>query len=151
MRQIEQRFIDCGLKDFQFRTTDDICQVFNYRVEDIDGYAGLTDQNKADFKVFMVKFLNGLGLYSKATIKPVSVHSVAHREFIRTKPEYDEVVGGVVEIIEDGHKRLMDSWGDQQGDRESLSYYLRFDYKTLYNGELHKEWLHVVNKGKEWY
>lgn len=152
--QLENIYLENGLKDFKIRTTEDLQKVHGIDFKGIDGYNRLDDLNRAIYEKFIINFINGQGLEYR-DIVPKGIYFV--EEFIymiKEKPENDyfTVVGEKILVIDrNGVKTVhKDSVHEFYAGFEIIEsepqQYLRFEY------EYHDDprWTHVLNNGVSW-
>lgn len=160
--QIENLYRVNGLGDFILKEPSDLLRVHGIDLRVVDGYAGLDDENRAIYVGFIINIFNATGLDSRAGLIPTGIYLVEESDYlVKEDPEQDyyDVAGGVVFSIDrNGEKTLLHQWEDEDYRHlerivEEPKTYLRFEYQsgTDSNGEPRKVWLHVINKGNNWY
>ena len=121
----------------------------------IKGYENLTNENKAIFNNFILKYLNQLSMRTKKTFKPIQINYVEETDFVSDDPDdsecelFSKIV--IKAIYKDGKKKVIHQFGNQykglEIKRTSSSKYLRFEFKE--HGR--KVWLHIIDQGNQWY
>lgn len=160
--QIENLYEINGLKDYKLRTTEDLLKCHGIDFKAVDGYNRLDDINRSIYEKFIIKFLNGLGLESRAELVPKGIYFVEDETLLVKENPQDEdyiVSGGIIYAIDrNGLKSVLHTWTDEEYKdfeviEKETSTYLRFEYEhgTYDDGTPRKEWLHVTEQGKEWY
>ena len=164
MRKIESVYISNGLDNFKLKTLEDVKTIHNIDIANIKGYADLTEEHKEITSNFIINFMNGLGLDSRTEFKPTWIGYVEEVDYMqettiysilsKQDETYNEVVATVIKQVKSNGKKLQHTKYLTKGikDLKELTpsepqYYLRIEYKH-YGG---KEWLHIINNGKEWY
>lgn len=159
-KQLVQSYKNQGLdNDFCLRTVEDFEKVFLMNVADIEGYTTLNENQQVIFNQFLVNYLNGLGLNTKATFIPVKVFYVdeIHKCYRYAVDENGKELFTTYKVdtykIINGKRIKMLSYsesdytlGSDDVLKDFVSSYIRFDFKEFNR----KIWLHVIN-GKEWY
>ena len=151
-----------GLGNYRLRNTDDLLKTHGIDYKAVNGFDGLTDENKSMYETFIIKFLNGLGLDSRMELKPKAIYRVEHiKYFVKEKPtdECNMWAGEKVSSIDKhGNKKLLHKHIDKEYknlpiSKTSTEYYLRVEYThgISKNGKPINEWLHVLKDGTEWY
>lgn len=78
--------------DYQLRNWEDILAIHNFDIRKTKGYSDLTQEQKDLFESYVCEHMNGVGLNTKITMFPVSVHFV--REYAYCEKEvWDEEDG----------------------------------------------------------
>lgn len=160
--QMENIYEANGLTDYQLETTYDLLKVHGIDFEDTDGYEDLTDENKAIYEVFILRFLNMHGLDRRMEIIPRRINFVEEIKFlVKEEPcqDYFNFAGLVVTRIDkEGNrkiikKKLIDRYKDLKIIEGKPEYYLRFEYQCGEDeeGNPYNEWLHVTHGGTQWY
>lgn len=156
INQIENLYKINGIKDYQLRDTFDLLKIHGIDFKAIEGYKRLDDLNNVHYEKFIINFLNGLGLESRAALIPKGIYWVEDIQYLvkeNIEDDYFVVAGGIVNVVDrNGMKSVLRSWTDEDYkdfeivETESTNY-LRFVYE--HHGRA--EWLHVIKEGKEWY
>lgn len=74
-----------GLSDYMLHTVQDIQNIHGYDITETTGYEDLTEENKRIFEAYVIRHLNSVGMNTKITMWPQSVHYV--RELTYCGPE----------------------------------------------------------------
>lgn len=155
-RQIEKLYEINGLVDYRLRSTEDILKCHGFDFKAVDGYNRLDDLNRAIYEKFIVNVFNSWGLESRATLVPKGIYFVEDIQYlVKENPEDDYYIvagGSIMAIDRSGLKTVLRTWEDENYKhlevmKSEVSQYLRFEYE--HQGR--REWLHVIQEGKEWY
>lgn len=160
--QLETLYKVNGIADYKLRNTEDLLKVHGIDFKAVEGYNRLDDLNRTIYQKFIINFLNGLGLESRAELIPKAIYFAEETKLLvkeNPEDEYFNVAGGIVKAIDrNGMKSVIRSWNDEdykhlETIQQESTNYLRFEYEhcTYDDGEPRKEWLHVIKEGKEWY
>lgn len=153
--QLENIYLDNGLKDFKLRTTEDLLKVHGIDLKTVDGYNRLDDLNKAVYEKFIINLFNGQGLEYR-DIKPTGIYFVEEVDYlVKENPtdEYFTVAGNkVLAIDRNGIKTVHKNWLHESYKgldiiEDEPKQYLRAEYE--HHGR--PEWLHVIHDGSQWY
>lgn len=153
--QIEKLYEVNSLNDYRLKTPVDLIKTHGIDYIEVDGFSRLSDENKLLFGKFIVNFMNGLGLESRATLIPRGVYYVEDFDYIvKENPddEYWQVAGGVVMVLDkNGLKTIHRTWKDEDYAHLEMTEskhktYLRFEYEH----QDRQEWLHIIDE-KTWY
>lgn len=71
------------------RTIEDVKNIHNFDVTETTGYEDLTEENKRIFEAYVLQHMNSVGMNTKITMWPKSVHFVREYSYC-TAPEWDE-------------------------------------------------------------
>lgn len=71
------------------RTIEDVKNIHNFDVTKTTGYEDLTEENKRIFEAYVLQHMNSVGMNTKITMWPKSVHFVREYSYC-TAPEWDE-------------------------------------------------------------
>lgn len=153
--KLEKLYEVNGLTDYKLKTPDNIFNTHGIDYMAVKGFESLDDLNRELYAKFIVNFMNGLGLDSRAVLIPKGIFYVEDYDFIakeKAEDEYWQVTGGeVISIDRNGKRKAHRSW--QNDDYQHLTsipakseFYLRFEYKHAGRNE----WLHVIDP-KTWY
>lgn len=71
------------------RTIEDVKNIHNFDVTETTGYEDLTEENKRIFEAYVLQHMNSVGMNTKITMWPKSVHYVREYRYC-TAPEWDE-------------------------------------------------------------
>ena len=154
-REVCELYKKRGLEDCRLRNAEDVLFVHGFDIRETTGYEDLTEEHKALFEAYVVTHMNGVGMNTKITMWPKSVHYVKEYTYC-SAPEWDEEeqknirwqIGREWIILKANgrtkkFKKYMDE-GKTEADIDSVSTtekeYLRVDWK--YNGS--SEWFHVI-------
>lgn len=74
-----------GIHDYMLRTIEDVKNIHNFDVTETTGYEDLTEENKRIFEAYVISHLNNVGMNTRLTMWPKSVHYV--RELTYAGPE----------------------------------------------------------------
>jgi len=122
----------------------------------VKGYEELSDANKEIFEVFIENFFISLGLESRASLVLLGIYWVDHNEYLIKEDPQDDfyiVCGCTINTIDrDGNKVLHRKWVDEDYKDYPIldietSEYLCVEYEHFGR----KEWLHIIDGGKQWY
>lgn len=162
-KQLENLCEANGIVHFQLKSKEDLLKVFGVKVEQLEGFENLSDENKELFTKFLINFYNMHGVDSKLCLEPVSIHFVQEfRTLVKDniENEYWDWFSTKVFILDKDSNELKLFKHNKEKELQHLKntdatfkntrdYYLRFDYK--WNGKkVIKEWLHVKSEN-EWY
>ena len=78
-----------GIHDYMLRTIEDVKNIHNFDVTETTGYEDLTEENKRIFEAYVLQHMNSVGMNTKITMWPKSVHFVREYSYC-TAPEWDE-------------------------------------------------------------
>jgi hypothetical protein len=160
--QIENLYKANGITDFKLSNTEELMKVHGIDFKQVEGYNRLDDLNKHIYENFIINIFNAFGLESRSELIPRGIYYVEEIDhLVKEYPEddYFTVAGGIVYIIDrSGVKTVLREWKDEdykhlEVKKSESKNYLRFEYEhgTYDDGTPRKEWLHVINEGKEWY
>lgn len=171
--QLENLYKLAGLDDFKIRDTHNLLECHGIRVEDIEGYSKLDEDNKTIFLKFIVNFYNMQGMMSRGALQPKGIYFVEDVEKVAEDPDDSEcrVIAKTIitAIYEDGsreiiHNREHEEYKDLPIVDTHKSNYLRFEYVAKSHFtiedkegnehttvEYRDEWLHVIDGGEQWY
>lgn len=162
-KQLENLCEANGIVHFQLKDKKDLLKVFGIKVEQLEGFENLSDENKELFTKFLINFYNIHGVDSKLCLQPISIHFVQEfRTLVKDNidNEYWDWFSTKVFILDkdsneiklfkhNKEKELQYLKNTDATFKNTRDYYLRFDYK--WNGKkVIKEWLHVKSEN-EWY
>lgn len=154
-REVCKLYEERGLTDYCLRTAEDVLFVHNFDLTETTGFEDLTEEQKKLFIAYVCTYMNGLGMNTKITLWPKSVHFV--KEYIYCQaPTWDEDEQRMIRyqigrewIIQKANgrtkkfKKYFDE-GKSEADVDQVATtekeYLRVDWK--YNGG--SEWFHVT-------
>ena len=147
--KLERLYQERGLNDFFLRTVEDLGSIHGIKIDQIDGYNKLTEEEKEKFKTFLVTFFNAHGIGYR-DIQPLKVFIAIEKIYtIDTAAVRDVVVRRVV--VDDKKLEISDIWEydkfkEEKGRLRTIEKYMRFEY--IDNGE--NRWMHI-NKLGGWY
>lgn len=148
-----------GSNDYRLKTADDVLKIHNFNLRETTGYEDLTEDQKKLFEAYVISHMNGVGMNTRITMWPKSVHYVKEYSYCAS-PVWDEEEQREVRwqigrewIIQKANgrtkkfKKYFDE-GKSEADVDSVytieKEYLRVDWK--YHG--HSEWFHVIEPNK---
>ncbi|MBE6022226.1 MAG: hypothetical protein E7231_03200 [Cellulosilyticum sp.] len=147
-----------GKGQYELRDLVDLLHIHDVDYNEISGIDTLSEENEIKVKHFLVKFFNAWGLETRASIKPVSVHTVVERCWWIDHPEtktriwikseqvaFDKTGKILFKFYEHVEKEYLYLLPRSKKNEEV---FLRFDF-TRGNGGV--EWLHIVGNGFSWY
>lgn len=155
--ELEKLFEVNGLTNYRFRTVDDLLLVgIDYKK--VKGYDALTDEHRTAYEVFLVKFLNGIGMDSKAQLVLKSINFVEDIDYLAKKKDqngdyFQSLKRTIKSVDKNGVKKILHTykWNANEEklkvDKEEVERYLRFEYKHYKCAE----WLHIIKNGTQWY
>jgi hypothetical protein len=79
----------CGRTDYHLQSAEDILRIHNFNVRETPGYEDLTDDQKELFVAHCLKYMNSVGMNTKITMFPKTVHFVKEYTYCGV-PEWDE-------------------------------------------------------------
>lgn len=71
-----------GLSDYTLRTIQDIQNIHGYDITETTGYEDLTEENKRIFEAYVIRHLNSVGMNTKITMWPKSVHYIRELNYL---------------------------------------------------------------------
>ncbi|MFW6243184.1 MAG: hypothetical protein ACOC2W_03400 [bacterium] len=154
--QIENIYKSNELNDYKLKSTDDLLRIHGIDYENINGYDKLDDLNKNIFKTFIVNFFNARGLVQRTKILPQGIYWVKEVEYLTEDDKDEEIFLAIKTVIysinKDGSSSILHEYEEDKSKNLEVvekdeKFYLRFEYKN----DGCQEWMHVVNKGKDWY
>lgn len=154
--QLKYRYLKRGLEDFDLKSIEDFEDVFSLEVKFIRGFDELSENNKQIFKSFLINYLNGIGLNTKAVFVPLSIYNVEEiclgGKMQEDEEYYTEYSRQFYILHPDGKKEKMKKVGYLDKEitypfvKEYKKRFLRFDFLE----DKKKVWLHVISHS-EWY
>lgn len=78
-----------GRSDYRLKNAEDILYIHNFDIRETPGYEDLTEEQKALFAAHCLAYMNGVGMNTKITMFPKSVHYVKEYRYY-SAPEWDE-------------------------------------------------------------
>lgn len=79
----------CGRGDYRLLAAEDILYIHNFDIRKTPGYEDLTAEQKELFAAHCVTYMNSVGMNTKITMFPKSVHFVREYNYCAA-PEWDE-------------------------------------------------------------
>lgn len=150
-----------GIHDYILRTIEDVKNIHNFDVTETTGYEDLTEENKQIFEAYVLRHMNSVGMNTKITMWPKSVHFIQEYTYC-TAPEWNDyekknirrVIGHEYIILKANgqtkkFKKFMDAdrtEADIDKSATTEKEFLRVDWRM--NGE--NIWFHV-SKELEYY
>lgn len=163
-KQLENLCEVNGIFHFQLKNKEDLLKVFGIKVEQLEGFENLSDENKELFIKFLINYYNMLGVDSKLCLEPISIHFVEKYE-LSGQVDASENFWDTIETI----YYILDSSSNRTGIFKNYKYkkcqylktngaelhevnesFLRFDYKWNLTDGVVNEWLHVTDENT-WY
>lgn len=150
-----------GINDYQLQCADDLLKVFGVKLESLEGFQTLSNENKALFSQFILNFYNAQGIDSKLLIEPLSIYYVVKNEtWVQVPGNYGLSFYKSITTILDRNLKPLKVFREYKNDEfegkgfeeveTDSEMYLRFDYIWSYPDIDKKEWLHVMSEN-EWY
>ena len=152
-RRIANIYTANGLEGMKLRSHMDLLKCHGIIANDIEGYEGLTDENKAMYQEFIINFFNSYGLKARNRIEPNRVYwckEVNYRivdEIVNNKKIYADITKEVYAIDKFGNEELIsrrkinENYDNVEVLKEEGRQYLRFEFK--YDEE--DGWVHVIS------
>lgn len=151
-KEVTALYEQYGLSDFVLRTVQDIQNIHGYDITETTGYEDLTEENKRIFEAYVIRHLNSVGMNTKITMWPKSVHYVRELDYLGPE-EWDPEEGrnirwqiGKEFIILKANgrtkkfKKFMDDGKTEADiDKTTENEFLRVDWKM--HGQI--TWFHV--------
>lgn len=81
----------CGRSDYCLRAAEDILFIHGFDIRKTPGYEDLTSDQKELFAAHCVKYMNSVGMNTKITMYPKTVHFVREYQYC-SFPEWDEEI-----------------------------------------------------------
>ena len=81
----------CGRSDYCLRAAEDILFIHGFDITKTPGYEDLTPDQKELFAAHCVKYMNSVGMNTKITMYPKTVHFVREYQYC-SFPEWDEEI-----------------------------------------------------------
>lgn len=81
----------CGRSDYCLRAAEDILFIHGFDITKTPGYEDLTSDQKDLFAAHCVKYMNSVGMNTKITMYPKTVHFVREYQYC-SFPEWDEEI-----------------------------------------------------------
>ena len=147
--KLERLYKERNLNNFMLKTIEDLESIHGIRLDQIEGYTRLSEDEKGKFKTFLVTFFNAHGIGYR-DIQPLKVFIAIEKIYtIDTAAVRDVVIRRVV--VDDKKLEISDIWEyekfkEEKGRLRTIEKYMRFEY--IDNGE--NRWMHI-NKLGGWY
>lgn len=163
-KQLENLFEANGLSHFQLKDKEDLLKVFGIKIEQLEGFETLSDENKELFTNFLINFYNAQGVNGKLCLEPVSIYFVRKNELIVKLNDNDDDFwnwfstkfyildknSNEIKLFKHYKENELQYLHDTDAMfRENIEFFLRFDYKWNLD-EVVNEWLHVTDE-HSWY
>lgn len=84
-KEVTALYKEYGRTDYQLQTVQDVLNIHGYDITETTGYEDLTEENKRIFEAYVISHLNNVGMNTRLTMWPKSVHYV--RELTYAGPE----------------------------------------------------------------
>ena len=152
-RRIANIYTANGLEGMKLLSHQDLLRCHGIIANDIKGYEGLTDENKAIYQEFIINFFNSYGLKARNRIEPKKIYwcqEVNYRivdEIVDDKKIYATITHEVQSIDKFGNRELTfkrnlhENYDNVEVLKEEGRQYLRFEFK--YDEE--DGWVHVIS------
>lgn len=88
-REVTALYEHYGINDYMLRTIEDVKNIHNFDVTETTGYEDLTEEHKRIFEAYVLRHMNSVGMNTKITMWPKSVHFVREYTYC-TAPEWDD-------------------------------------------------------------
>ncbi|MBD7912449.1 MULTISPECIES: hypothetical protein [Clostridium] len=81
---LERIYAERGLEDYKLRTLDDLFYIYGVKVNQIEGYFKLKEEEKSFFNRFIINYFNSYGLEGRniSIIKVAKLRKTLRVEFI---------------------------------------------------------------------
>ena len=144
-----------GLEGMKLLSHMDLLKCHGIIANDIEGYEGLTDENKAIYQEFIINFFNSYGLKARNKIEPNRVYwckEVNYRivdEIVNDKKIYATITHEVYSIDKFGNEELIstrklhENYDNVEVFKEEGRQYLRFEFHYDYDED--QQWVHVIS------
>jgi len=87
--EVTRLYQERGLSDYCLKTAEDVLFIHNFNLAETEGYSDLTDEYKKIFVSYVLRHMNSVGMNTKITMWPKSVHFVRELTYCGPK-EWDE-------------------------------------------------------------
>lgn len=158
-RDVTALYEKYGRFDYTLQTVQDVANIHGFDLTETTGYEDLTEENKRIFEAYVLHHMNSVGMNTKITMWPKSVHYVRELTYLGPE-EWDEEEGrnfhweiGKEFIIlkANGKTKKFKKYMDEGKtvadiDKTTEKEFLRVDWKM--HG--HNTWFHV-SKDLEYY
>lgn len=144
-----------GRNDYQLKSVNDIKVIHGYDIRETTGYEDLTESQKATFEAYVIKHLNSVGMNTRLTMWPRSVHFVREVTLLSAeyydeedKRNYRHEIGREYIILKANGKTkkwkrfIYEDEDEKNIDATSDKEFLRVDWKYGSGSE----WFHVSDK-----
>ena len=75
MEKIKQKYTKADIKDFKFKTTEQVKKVLGFDCRATRGFKKLSKKEQELAEYLFCKYLNGLGLETRETVRPTNIIS----------------------------------------------------------------------------
>ena len=139
-----------GRGDYRLQTVEDIEKIHGFNIRETDGYSDLTEKQKATFEAYVLKHLNGVGMNTRITMWPRSVHYV--REVSLYSPRFKDEDGN--EVREELGREYIILKANGRSKKWKKFFYEKDTTDADVDSRSEKEFLRVEWKygtGREWF
>lgn len=98
-KEIQDKYINAGVKNYKFSDAAQVKAVLGYDFRTMRGFKNLSDKSKILAEKLICKYLNGWGLETRESIRPMSIKREKGRFVVKFKNKsfcylyYDGTVG----------------------------------------------------------
>ena len=159
--QMERLYEANGCGSYKLETLEDLLKIHGIDYKALPGYSSLSDEHKEYFQVFILAYMNGLGLDARMNFYPTGIHYVEQTCYYQLVKEdddeyYDEIGRDIYDLNNDEmYKHYRDEdYDSAKVDKSAKEKMLRVDYEDQgYDKESRyfEQWLHVIEGGTQWY
>lgn len=152
-REVCKLYEERGLTDYCLKSAADVLAIHNFDLSETTGYEDLTEENKKLFTAYVLTHMNSVGMNTKITMWPKSVHFVEELTYCGPemndeedgKPYRWEIGKEYIILKANGRTKKFKKYMDEGKAADDISKttikrFLRVDWK--YNGG--SEWFHVI-------
>ena len=75
MEEIKQKYTKADIKDLKFKTAEQVKKVLGFNCRTIRGFKNLSKNEQELAESLFCKYLNGLGLEARETVRPTNIIS----------------------------------------------------------------------------
>ena len=75
MEKIKQKYTKADIKDFKFKTAEQVKKVLGFDCSTIRGFKNLSKNEQQLAESLLCKYLNGLGLETREAVRPTNIIS----------------------------------------------------------------------------
>ena len=75
MEKIKQKYAEANIKDFKFKTAEQIKKVLGFDCRTMRGFKNLSKKEQELAESLFCDYLNGLGLETRETVRPTNIVS----------------------------------------------------------------------------